>query len=135
MGEQTGYLLVENIYPQHVLKIARQPDSSHRSRWERLLGRNELSSEQSRTAGDGLPGSGRQEAGSPRGADWIARWGILLTWPVRVPAKGRHRGWSGELDRVPVSSEFFAKPGLAVPRAGSRLRSRRQPLPPPPMAG
>ena len=42
---------------------------------------------------------------SQRGADWVARWGSLLTWPVRVPAKGRHRGWSRELDRVAVLGE------------------------------
>lgn len=97
----------------------------------------EMSSALSRAGQPGMDshGRGRQEVGSQRGAGWGARWGILLTWPVRVPAKGQHRGWSGGLDRVPVSSGFFARPGLAMPRAGSRLRSRRQPLPPPPMVG
>lgn len=63
------------------------------------------------------------------------KWGILLSWPNRVPAKGWPRTLASRMgdegwDQVPGSihwflAEFFAKPGVSMPGAGSRLRSGR----------
>lgn len=68
------------------------------------------------------------------------KWGILLSWPNRVPAKGWPRTLASSMgdegwDQVPglgggfsihwFLAEFFAKPGVSMPGAGSRLRSGR----------